>query len=366
MTRGVVLSFVVLAALHAVAQVPVPFVSNLDRFLVFARGRFEEVAPRPPRSVYAMHDQVVFVDHDGFLRMYRPEEGRQHLLERGVVSDIRATRNRIAWRLGDTLKTERDGRSVIIMDGVERYQVSDSVIVLVDTISDRLDVVWRGQVVPLADVVGGTERPQWMQGSNTVAFFNKQARKLFAFHRGQVRVLCDSTDVGIVATGGDVIAYWDGNERRFMVHVPSGERVLSEIRPASVQAGEGMVVFVDGNGRLKCYVDGKVHTVLDAVPSGYWLKDRVLIYLDEGRFKLFRPEGSVLVENYVPERWVVEGDMLVYLDINRELRAFRAGERTKVGSEPGVPTFDLFGDRIVHRNSVGATVVITAKRNYTF
>ena len=366
MIRDLLLSVSLVACVTASTQVPVPFVSNLDRFMVFDRGRFDEVAPRPPRTVHAMHDQVVFVDHDGFLRLYRPEEGRQHLLERGVVSDIRATRNRIAWRLGDTLKTERDGRSVIIMDGVERYQVSDSLIVLVDTLSDQLDVVWRGQVLPLADVLGGAERPQWTQGSNTVAFFNKEARKLFAFHRGQVRVLCDSTDVGIVAAGGDVIAYWDGNERRFKVHEPTGERVLSEIRPASAQAGEGMVAFVDGNGRLKCYVDGAVHTVLDAVPSGYWLKDRMLVFLDEGRFKLFRPEGSVLVENYVPERWLVEGDMLVYLDINRELRAFRAGERTKVGSEAAVPTFELFGDRIVHRNSVGATVVITPKRNYTF
>ena len=366
MSRSFVLVALLFAFCFAQAQVPVPFTSNTERFMVFHRGSFHEVEPRPPKSVFAMEGQVMYVDHDGHLKMYDPESDRMHLLDRDPGTDIRATRQRIVWHVHDTLKTERDGRAVPIMDRVQHYEVTDSLVVYIDSTLHQLGVLWKGRSHTLADVLPGSERPQWMQGSNTVAFFNKEARKVLYFHRGKVEVLCDSTDVGIVATGGDVIGYWDGNSKRFMAMYKGATLFLSDLRPLNAQAGEGMLAFVDGNGRLKCFQDGMVHTVSDEVPSAYWVKDRVLIYLDQGRFKLFRPEGSVLVEQYVPERWKVEGNMLVYLDINREVRGVRNGERVRFGSEANVATFDLFGDHVVHRNMVGNTVIATPKRTWAY
>lgn len=366
MRRSLTIAALVFAGYAVQAQVPVPFNSNTERFMVFHRGRFHEVEPRPPKSVYAMEGQVVYVDNEGHLKMYDPEGDRMHLLDHDVGLDVRATRQRIVWRMTDTLKTERESRAVAIMDRVQQFEVSDSLVVYIDTTLHQLGVLWKGRAQPLADVLPGSERPQWIQGSNTVAFFNREARKVLYFHRGKVDVLCDSTDVGIVATGGDVIGYWDGNSKRFMAMYKGATQFLSDLRPLNVQAGEGMLAFVDGNGRLKCFQDGEVYTVLDEIPSAYWVKDRVLVYLDHGRFKLFRPGGSMLVEQYVPERWKVEGNLLVYLDINREVRGIRNGSRVRFGSEANVATFELYGEQVVYRNMVGNTVVASPKRTWTY
>ncbi|MBK8497288.1 MAG: hypothetical protein IPL52_00380 [Flavobacteriales bacterium] len=354
------------AALIARAQVPVPFTTDEDRFMVFANRRFEKLEPRVPQEVHAMEGQVLYRDHEGRLKVFLPEGRRLHLLDSQANGVIRSTRSRIVWNNADTIKTVREGRAVVLMNNVERFAVSDSLVVYIDSNMHHLSVLWKNRSLPLADVTQGSERAQWVQGSNTVAFFNKSDRRLSMFYRGQVKVLCDSTDVGIVSAGGDVIGYWDGNSKRFMAMLRGEEVFLSDVRPASVKAGAGMLAFVDGNGRLKCFANGEVHTVLDRIPSGYWVNDSMLTYLDDNRFMLFDPRGSILVEPYVPERWQVEGGMLVYLNINRELHSIRNGKRERLGSEASIASFDLFGESVRYRSPLGNTVVVTPRRTYVF
>lgn len=351
-------------ALHA--QVPVPFVTDQDRFMVFANRRFEKLEPRRPQEVHPMHEQLVYRDHEGRLKVFLPEGRRLHVLESMADGVVKATRSRIVWNSADTLKTVREGRAVVLMDRVERFGVSDSLVVYIDSSLHQLSVLWKAKAIPLADVAQGSERAQWVQGGNTVAFFNKGDRTLSAFYRGEVRTLCDSTDVGIVSAGTDVIGYWDGNSKRFMAMYRGEEIFLSGLRPASVQAGNGMLAFVDGNGRLKCFSNGQVHTVLDRFPSGYWLKDGLLTYLDENRFMLFDPGGSIVVEAYVPELWKVEGERLVYLDINRELRGMSKGARVRYGNEANISSFDVFGDDLMYRSPLGHAVVVTPRGTYDF
>ena len=106
--------------------------------------------------------------------------------------------------------------------------------------------------------------------------------------------------------------------------------------------------------------------MLDEIPSDYWVKDSLLVYMHKGHLKLFQHGASLVVENYVPERWQVEGGMLAYLDINRELRGLVGGERFRFGSEAHIASFDLFGDAVVYRSPLGNTVVATRRRTYVF
>jgi hypothetical protein len=355
-----------LVPLLATAQVPVPIVTLEDRFLIFHNGRFEKMEPRPPAFTHAMDGQLIYRDHQGQLKVFLPEGRRLFLLDPRNDVVLRGTRHRVAWLAGDTLKTVREGHAVRIADHVALFEVSDSLVVVLDSALHELHVHWRGKVIPLATVQQGSDRPQWVQGTNTVAFFNKEARKLQAFQHGAVKTLCDSTDVGIVAAGGGIIGYWDGAQRAFYATWNGREEKLSELRPASAQAGEGLLAFVDGNGRLKCYEQGVLDTVLDEMPSDYWVKDSLLLYLHKGQLKLFQHGRSIVVEPYVPERWQVEGGLLAYLDINRELRGIVGGERFRFGSEANIATFDLFGQAVVYRSPLGNTVVATSRRNYVF
>ncbi|MEO8587886.1 MAG: hypothetical protein ABI432_00815 [Flavobacteriales bacterium] len=348
------------------AQDPVPFTTAADRFMVFANGRFEKMEPRPPQRVFPMDEQVVYLDFEGRMKIFLAEGRRLYLLQEGGVGEVRTTRHRIVWNSRDTLKTLRDGHAAMLARNVERFTVSDSLVVVHDSAQHELNVLWRGRTIPLAVLEQGSAMPQWNQASNTITFFNKEARSLFLFYRGALRVLCDSTDVGIVATGGDLVGYWDGNKREFRAMYKGTDRFLSDLRPVSAKAGEGIMGFVDGTGMLKCFADGEVHTLTREMPSAYWVQDSLLLFVEDGGLRLFRSGGVAKVENYVPERWQVQGGDLVYLDINRELRGISQGERVRYGSEANIATFDLFGESLFYPSPTGLMTVVRKGRTYAF
>lgn len=349
----------------ASAQVPVPFTTAQDRFVVLANGRFEQLEPRPPLSVQAMDGQLAYRDHEGRLKLFLPEGRRLHLLDRGG-GEPRGTRRRIAWLSHDTLKGIREGRSHVLAVNVAHFEVSDSLVVLHDSALRELRVIHRGVQHPVAAIERGSDRPQWLLSRDQLVVFNKEARRLLLFNGGRLRTLCDSTDLGVAVAGGGVVAWWDGHARVFKALHAGREHELSDLRPASAQAGDGLVAFVDGNGRLKCFERGVTHRVLNEVPSAYWVKDSLLLYLDRGRLMLFHNGSSMLVEPYVPERWQVEGALLAYLDMNRELRGVANGERFRFGTEAAIRTFELFGDRVVYPSPLGHMVVATRRREWTY
>lgn len=365
MKRALLAAAVLSAALRIPAQVPVPFTTAEDRFLCFVNGRFEKLEPRPPTVVHAMESQLVYRDHQGQLKVFIPEGRRMHLLDRAGTDPV-GTRKRIAWRSADTLKGISEGRARVLAVGVADFGVSDSLIVLHDTAMRELRVIHRRAVHAVATVERGSERPQWLLGPDALVFFNKEARRLSMYRRGKVRTLSDSTDVGIAVVGGGIIGWWDGHAREFKAIHGEQEHTLSDLRPASAQAGSGLIAFLDGNGRLQCFERGVKHRVLDEPPTAYWVKDSLLLYLDRGRLMLFQNGASLVVEPYVPEQWQVEGGLLAYLDINRELRGIEGGVRFRFGTEAAIDGFELFGDRVRYRSPLGMMVVATRRRNWIY
>ncbi|MEX1132290.1 MAG: hypothetical protein WEC15_03625 [Flavobacteriales bacterium] len=357
---------VLLNGLHLSAQVPVPFTSKDGRFMVFANGRFEKLEPREPQWSVAQEGRVIYLDHEGRLRVFHAEGRRLYELGACSMGNVKASRNKVAWTVGDTLKTLSAGKAKVVATGVERFSVSDSLVVYHDSARHELNVLWRSEVLPIAEVEQGTEAPQWSVGTNTLTFFDRSTFRLFLFHRGKLRVLADSTDLGMAVNGEDLVGYWNSLDQQWKVLDSEREDVLSDMRPISAKAGRRMIAFVDGTGRLKCYSNGIVHTLSDTIPTDYWMQDDVLLYLQGGSLMIFQPTGSMVVERYVPERWQVWGDRLVYLDINRELRGIEEGVRVRYGNEAAIPRFDLFGDAVMYPSPTGLITVIRDGRKHLY
>lgn len=334
--------------------------------MVFANKRFEKLEPREPQWLVAQEGRVIYLDHEGRLRVFHAEGRRLYELGSAKAGSVKATRNKIAWTVGDTLKTLSSGKAKVVATGVERFSVSDSLIVYHDSARHELLAVWRNELFPIAEVERGTQAPQWSVGTNTVTFFDRSAHRLFLFEKGATRVLADSTDLGMAVNGQDLIGYWSTLTKQWMVLDEGRQDVMSDLRPISAKAGRRMIAFVDGTGRLKCYSNGIVHTLTDSIPTEYWMQDDLLLYLQGGSLMLFQPTGPMVVERYVPERWQVWGDRLVYLDINRELRGIEYGTRMRYGNEAAIPRFDLHGDAVVYPSPTGVITVIRDGRKHLY
>lgn len=348
------------------AQCVVPFVSPADRLMLFHDGRFTEVDARPPQRMQAMSDGVFFVDHRGQLGHYTTEATGTNVVAQHA-DEVQASGHRIAWRVADTLWTLRGSGSKLLSTGVSRFRVSDSLVVFVDSIAQELIVNWRGQRIPLAKVAHGSAGPQWTQGANTVSFFNQSQRSISYFEHGVVRVLAADTDVGIVLNGNGIVGYWDEARGEFMGQRNAAPVRLSGLKPVNAQAGDGLLAFVDGTLKLKVWHGANLVQLTDSMPSQYWVKDRTLLYLWAGRLMMYTDGGALEVEAYVPEQWQVTGDRVVYLDINRELRALHTdGRREHLAREPGISTFSVQGDAVVYHAPSGGMVVLCAGKRYVY
>lgn len=334
--------------------------------MVFANKRFEKLEPRPAQKTFAMDGELVYLDHTGALKIFTVEGRSLHLLEPNGVGEIKASGHRIAWLKSDTLKTVRSGSVKVISTGVAKFTVSDSSIVYLDSARKTIAMWWRNHEEPLADVTGIADKPQWSHAGGQVVILDRTKRTVWRFVQGEMQVLCDSTDVGIVSVGDGIVGYWDDRSNQFKVNDGITDKVASQLRPISSKAGIGILAWVDGAGGLRCWKNGASQRLATDIPSGYWVQDDLLLYLDEGGLKLFNGTEVILVEAYVPERWQVVGSKLVYLDLNRELHGIVDGKRQRFGTEANIETFDLYGDAIAYPSPTGFFTVRRGGRVSTY
>ena len=363
-----VLLLSVMSNMRSNAQIVAPFISNVERFMVFGDKRFKEVDVRPPQHFWPMDRALFFQDHSGQLVYYSLEGGQAQIVEPHEPDTIQVSGDRVAWLRGDTLKSLRSGRPHILATAVSRFSVTDSLIVYHDSSEHELMVVWRGQRLPLAKLEQATQRPQWTQGGNTVTFYDRSARSLFLFRNGVLKVLTDSSDVGIAVNGNDIVGYWNDVRDEFIGDLNGKVERLSGLKPISAQAGDGILAFVDGTLKLKYWAGSAVITLTDTMPTKYWVKDKVLLYLDGGLLKMVGSGSDlpVTVADVLPEKWQVSGDLLVYLNENRELHGLRNGKRLKFGSEAAIADFELYGDAVVYKSPTGPITVVRQGKSYLY
>jgi hypothetical protein len=355
-----------LGAVALMAQWPVPFIDEEGRFVVFANGRFERLEQERPLRFEASGDWVVYTDAEARLKVFLPEGRRLHLLHGGPVDRWQASGGFAAWTCGDTLYVLRDGRSVPLAHPVDRFDVTDSMVVFSDLAAGELRAFWHGELFTVASITGISERVQWRSAGNTVTYHDRSARRSMQFQAGRLQVLAEGMDTGFIVAGNDVTGYWDDRSGRFMLRAGAMDHSVSDMRPVSAKAGDGTLAFVDGIGRLRCWMGGRLHTVLDEPPTEYWVQDSLLLFLDNGRLVSFGSAGQAIVSDHVPEKWAVHGGRLVYLDIDRRLWSLEGGRRKRVGSEAAIPTFELIGDAVLYRAPSGPWTVVRRGRVYLY
>lgn len=337
------------------AQTPVPLVTAADRLIVFQDGRFEDLEPRKPQAVFPNGDRLAYLSDGGDLKLY--VDGRVTDLQRGETVQVKGSQHLLAWKTGPSLRIPTGDGAETLCRGVGEFTVHDSLIAYHDQLDQTLVVYWRGRTMPVADVLMAGEGPQWKAGANTLVFFDKGARRVLLFYRGEVSTLCTGADVARVAPGGDVVAYMDDRDDTFRVF-DRGERIdLEPFAPVSFRAGAGLVAYISTGGALRCYRDHQVWTLADFAPTEYWVQDSVLLFVDQGMLKTFTDGRVDIIERYVPEQWAVSGDLVAYLDLNRSLRLYRRGVRTVAGKEAGIKRFDLYRGAVAYRSNSGTSKV---------
>lgn len=346
---------VAMAINACVAQVAVHYTTRSGQFGVFREGRFEELEHERPQAVFPNGPRLAYLTAQGELRGW--DDGHLLSYQRGERVDVKTSRGMLAWKQGERLLLAGVAGPKTLCSDAGEFSVQDSLVAYHDEINRTLAIYWRGQTIPLADVLMASEAPQWQAGSNTLTFYNRDSRQVLLFYRGSTEVLCANADYARVSCGGDVVAYMDDSDDTFRVF-DHGERIdLEQFAPVDFRTGLGLVGYTSATAALRCYADHKVYSLSESMPTAYYVQDSVITWVENGQWKTLNAGRVEVLERFVPENWQVSGATIVYQDLNRELRMFRRGKRTVLTREAGVKAFQLQGDVVVWESNSGIVKV---------
>jgi hypothetical protein len=344
-----------LLASVAKAQTAVPYTTQAGHFGVFQNGVFSELEPRVPRTVHPNGERLFYVSQEGDLRGYM--DGHAITVQREEPTQAFTTRGAFAWKQGEALRVVRNEGPQTICYDVGTFSVRDSLVAFHNEIDRTLSVYWRGRSFPIADLLMDDGTPEWKAGSNTLVFYVRDQRKVLVFYRGETTELCHGADYALVSCGGDIVAYMDDGDDIFRVF-DRGERIdLEDLRPVDFTAGLGILGYVSGTGKFRCYDGRSVITLAAQAPAAYHVQDSVITWVEDGQWKTLNDGRVDVLERYVPENWQVSGANIAYQDLNRELRFYHRGKRSVVTKEAGVKRFELHGDAVVWQSNGGSTKV---------
>ncbi len=336
-------------------QVAVPYTTASGQFGVFRNGRFEELEQRRPQVVFPNGPKVAYISDQGELRGW--DDGQLLNYQRGEPVDVKTSRGLLAWKQGERLLYAGISGPKTLCHDAGEFTVQDSLVAYHNEVERTLCVYWRGQVTPLADVLMASEAPQWQAGSNTLTFYNRDARHVVLFYRGTSHILCENVDYARVSPGGDVVAYMDDSDDTFRVF-DHGDRIdIEPFAPIDFRAGLGIVGYTSATAALRCYADHKVYSLTEFMPTAYYVQDSVITWVENGQWKTLNAGKVETLERFVPENWQVNGANIAYQDLNRELRMYHRGKRSVITKEAGVKSFELHGDAVVWQSNSGTVKV---------
>lgn len=341
------------AAIHrpALAQAPVPLITAYGQLVAFEGGSFHELEGRRPQAVFQGGDKLAYIADGGDLKLFT--RGKATTLERGEAAQVSVSRHMLAWRSGPALRVPTADGAATLCRSVGRFTVTDSIIAFHDQMQQQLMVRWNGRTMAVADVLMTSEDVLWKAGSNTLLLYDLGGRRVLLFHRGQVSVLCNGTDPGRSVPGGDVVAFMDEHDDRFRVYHKGDEYELEAFAPASFQAGEGLVAYVNATGAFRCFQGGRMWDLMDFAPDAYWVRDSVVVFSDRGQFKVFSEGAVETLERFMPAQWAAAGGMVAWLDTRNVLHVFRNGQRSVVSREAGIKQFDLYPGTVSFTSNSG-------------
>ncbi len=337
------------------AQTVVPVTSAYGHLVMFQDGVFSDVDARPARAVYPCGTRLAYITDAGDLKVF--EAGKVVTMQSGEDVAVEASRYLLAWKTGPALRIPGKDGGRTLCRSVGRYTVSDSLIAFHDQFQQTLSVYWQGTVVPVADVlVSGGEVP-WKTGSNALLLYDTGNRRVLLFQYGRTSVLCNGTDSARSGAGGDIVAFMDEYDDTFHVLSKGQTFDIERFAPVSFQMGQGLVAYVTGTGAFRCFTAGRVWDISNYAPDAYWVRDSVVVFRDQGNFKVFCNGATATLERTMPVQWAAAGNLVAWLDTGGVLRLFQNGQRIAASPEAGIDRFELYPDAVSFRSRSGANKV---------
>ena len=150
---------------------------------------------------------------------------------------------------------------------------------------------------------------------------------------------------GDFKVGRDIVAYINQADMKFRIFYRGEVYLAEDFPPESWQVGDDIVAYVDNNGSFRVFSEGESVDISSVKPDFYRVTNGMVIYGEQGYFKVWYNNRPYTLETYIPNDWKAEWNTIVYRDLNRNVKVFSKGESK-------VLTYDLAEDIALYRDLV--------------
>jgi len=335
------------------AQKYAAYTDNRGRFIIFDDGRTIEAEYIPVKSFSIGGTCILYVDNRNNLKMYY--DGKISSLVLNFSGNYSADDYLAIYSQYNTVKIIENGNITTISTYSVLYEAQDSLVTFYDQSKQLLAVYYKGRINMLVDGLAGyrvrndsilaQDIVVFNSGDNILSYFSPRKKSLEVFYRGESAVIEPFLSGGAFKTGRDIVAFINQADQKLKIFYKSMIFQVEEFEPESWKVGDGIAAWVDNMGNFKVFAHGVIMDISSFRPDFYTVKNNMIIFGDQGYFKVWFNDKVYSLENYIPVEWLAEWNTLLYIDQNRNVRIFSNGENR-------VLTYDIVESIALYRDIV--------------
>jgi hypothetical protein len=320
------------------------FHDNQGRFFIFDGGKTLQAEYLAAKDFSVGGKCILYTDNRGNLKMYY--KGNITTLEVNAVSRFEALDYLSVYSIGEIVKIIENGNVITVSTHAIHYQAQDSLVTFYDSGRQLLAAYYKGEIHILEDGLVGRPSNFFKSADNLVAYVSSRTGELKVFCHGETQVIEPFSPGGSFRTGRNIVAYISPYEQKFKVFYQGEEYILEEFPPLSYQPGDEMVAYVDNTGSFKIFWEGETYSISSFAPDFYKVRNKLIIYGEQGYFKTWYNNNPYLLETFIPLEWKAEWNTILYLDLNRNIKIFSQGE-SRILTYDLAEGIDLYRDVVV-------------------
>jgi hypothetical protein len=339
-----ILSLFFSLVLSSPAQQLAAYQDNQGYFYIFDGGKTIQAEYLPVKRFSVGGTCLLYEDSQNHLKMYY--KGNISTLEVNAVTKFEALDYLSVYSIGEIVKIIENGETTTISTHAVQYLAEDSLVVFNDAGQHMLAVYYKGRIRMLEDGLTGRPVAAFRAADNLVAYVSLRTGELRVYTNGETHDILPFIQGGSFKAGRDIVAYVAPAEQNFRAFYKGEEYVLEDFPPLSYTAGDEMVAYIDNTGSFKIFENGETTQITSFKPDFYQVRNKMIIYGEQGYFKAWYDGNSYLLETYTPNDWKAGWNTIVYRDLNKNIKVFSKGD-SRVLTYDLAEKIDLYRDVIV-------------------
>lgn len=371
--KKIFLFITLLLSLSAFSQQMVVYSDYLGNVQLFDGGRFEEIEHMPLKTYKIGNSSIAYEDNANNFKIYY---NHYAFSIADFVTKYHVTDNLIAYNLNSQLKVFDNGSNkTLSVQADDNYKVGDDLVAFYDKLSKIFSVYYNGEIIPLDDALASDEITKFDVGENTLVYKDAHGY-LHIFYQEEVYELLFAERLKSYSVGRDVVAFVETPINNFQVFMQGEFYELESFEPRSYKVGDGFVAYIDLNDYLKVFNGEETVTVsfdaseIDSFNTSdtvsfnesnadtfdtlsfdesniAYVEDELLIYSVQNYFKVYWNKNTYTLENYIPESYEYDQNIIAYIDEHGYLKVFDRGVQKILSYEP-IKEFGCHGNLVYY------------------